>query len=116
MKKLIANLKNDYQDYFNSLSQDDFNYLLTLNPYKLQGGRNITGIKNELMIKNFTIVGPLDKWFESHIDLLNKNFQYNNIVYCTVDNINFFLEKKKNDIINKNNYKTILKITITRND
>lgn len=79
MKKLLSILNNDLNNkkYLDSLSIDDINYLLTLNPNKLTGGKNIIGIKNEILIKNFQVKSKLSIWIENNIDNLNNHFLSN---------------------------------------
>ena len=106
MKKL---LNNTDKNFINSLSIENYNYLLTLNPNKLCGGKNIIGIKNELLIKNFSVKSDLSTWIENNLDMLNQYF-LNNKIYQYKSNI--ILERINKENLTKDNYNKILKIII----
>ena len=44
MQKLLK----QYPDYVTTLKQDEIDFLLKQNPHKLEGGYNITGLKNAI--------------------------------------------------------------------
>ena len=111
MKKLLANLNKDplNKKYLDSLTIEDMKYILTLNPNKLTGGKNITGIKNELLLKNFQVTSQLSIWIENHIDYLNNYFLSNQIYqYSPLITLN----KINNTLLTKDNYYNLLSIKI----
>lgn len=113
MKKLLTLLNNDpcNKKYLDSLSSEDKEYLLTLNPNKLTGGKNITGIKNELLLKNFQVTSQLSVWIKNHIDLLN-NYFISNQIYQYSPLIT--LTKNKDILLTENNYNIVLNIKISK--
>lgn len=114
MKKLLSTLNNELtnKNYLDSLSLDNMNYLLTLNPNKLTGGKNIVGIKNEILIKTFQVKSDLSIWIENNIDFLNKHFLSNQNYYYSPYTI---LIKNNDILLTKTNYNNILTIKMLLN-
>lgn len=114
MKKFLSILNNELanKNYLDSLSTDNMNYLLTLNPNKLTGGKNITGIKNEILIKTFQVKSNLSIWIENNLDFLNNHFLSNHDYYYSPCII---LIKNNDILLTKNNYNSILTIKMFLN-
>lgn len=114
MKKLLSILNNELfnKKYLTSLSTDNMNYLLTLNPNKLTGGKNIVGIKNEILIKTFQVKSDLSIWIENNIDFLNNHFLSNHNYYYSPYTI---LTKNDDILLTKDNYNSLLTIRILLN-
>ena len=64
MKKLLQ----QYPEYIKTLNNEEINYLMKQNPQKLEGGRNLTGIKNAILRfrwhKNLNLSNVMLKYFD----------------------------------------------------
>ena len=81
MEKLLK----QYEDYVQTLSEEEIAYLKTLNPRKLEGGMNETGLKNTIL--SYRMVRQPHFWenlFIKYKDMIFEACYADEIIYCDI--------------------------------